>query len=562
MRQNDKLLIAKSQDKDLFILPKMANRHGLIAGATGTGKTVSLKVLAESFSDIGVPVFLADVKGDLTGFCTPGADTENVRGRVEKLSLEGFELKKYPVRYWDLFGENGVPVRATISDMGPTFLARLFSLTPAQAGVLNIVFKVADESGLLLHDLKDLRAMLAFVGEHRGEYTLTYGNISTASIGAIQRALLAFEEEDAELFIGDPSLDILDFMRTDIDGRGYINVLSAQKLIQRPLTYSTFLLWMLSELYERLPEVGDPDKPRIVYFFDEAHLIFADCPKELKDKISQTVKLIRSKGVGLYFISQIPSDIPGDVLSQLSNKIQHALHAYTPAEQKGIKAAVQGFRVNPELNTEAVLGELGVGEALVSFLDENGVPGMVERAKILPPQSLMGQADEASVKRVIALDEMDLKYREAVDPESAYEIIMAARERLAQAEQEAQEAALAEKARLQEQKEQEKLEKQRIKEEERLEKLRIKEETAALREQEKAAAKKSAQTKKTAERAVNSAANSVTRSLTTNLINSITGTGKVASAQTIGKRAASNAVNSVVRSATSSIVRGLFGNKK
>ncbi|MDO4459398.1 MAG: DUF853 family protein [Clostridia bacterium] len=541
MRKDSKLLIAKADDKELCLMPDMANRHGLIAGATGTGKTVSLKVLAESFSDMGVPVFLADVKGDLTGFCTEGNDT--VLARAEKMSLENFDLKSFPVRYWDLFGENGTPIRATISDMGPMFLSRLLNLTPAQTGVLNIVFRAADDAGLLLHDLKDLRAMLAYVGENRMEYSLEYGTVSTASVGAIQRALLAFEDEGATEFFGDPGLDIRDLLRTDMDGRGYINVLSAQKLISRPMTYSTFLLWMLSELFEQLPEVGDVQKPRIVFFFDEAHLIFSDCPKELRDKIAQTVKLIRSKGVGIYFISQNPSDIPGEVLSQLSNRIQHALHAYTPAEQKGIKAAVQGFRVNPAFDTEVVLSELGVGEALVSFLDEEGVPGIVEKAKILPPQSLMGPAPESDVSRVIACDEMELKYRDSVDPESAYEVLMAARQKMEEA---------AEIARIQAEEE---------KQQALLEKQRLKEEQAALRAQEKAEAKKAAQRSKTAERAINTAANTITRGITTNLINSVTG-GRTTSTKTIGKRAATNAINSVVRSTTGSIIRGLFGNKK
>ena len=543
MRYGDKILMAKSDEKDLYLLPKMANRHGLIAGATGTGKTITLKVMAESFSDLGVPVFLADVKGDLTGFCTAGADTEDMQKRIAQFALEDFELKSYPVRYWDLYGEAGTPVRATVSDMGPTFFSRLLNLTAVQSGVMNIVFKAADDAGLLLYDLKDLRAMLNYVGENRAEYTLSYGNISTASIGAVQRALLAFEEEGGETFMGTPGLEIRDLIRTDYDGRGYINVLSAGKIVGSPLTYSTFLLWMLGELYEKLPEVGDPEKPRLVFFFDEAHLLFNNCTKELISKITQTVKLIRSKGVGIYFITQSPGDVPGEVLAQLSNRVQHALHAYTPAEQKAIRAAAQGFRSNPAFKTEEILTELGVGEALVSFLDEKGVPCMVERAKILPPQSLMGPAETSVVNQILNVDELDIKYRDAEDPESAYEILMAAREQLQQ--QKAQEAAALE------------AEKKAQKDAVAAEKQAQKEAAAAEKEKQK----KQAERTKTAERAVTAAATTMTRGITTNAVNSLTG-GKITDTKTLSKRAATNALNSVVRTGTTKIIRGLFGNKK
>ena len=429
MYTDRKIWLAQS-DKNLFLLPSMANRHGLIAGATGTGKTITMKVMAESFSDMGVPVFLADVKGDLSGMCRPGQDSEDMRQRVERFGIEGFTYQKYPTRFWDIFGENGIPVRVTVSSMGPTLLARLLGLTEVQSGVLNIAFKVADDNGLLLLDLKDLRAMLQFVGDNRAEFTTAYGNVSTASIGAIQRALLAFEDEGAELFFGEPELNIKDWMRTDMDGRGYINILSSQRLIQSPTVYGTFLLWMLSELFEQLPEVGDLDKPRMIFFFDEAHLLFTDAPKALVQKIVQVVKLIRSKGVGVYFISQSPSDIPNDVLAQLSNRVQHALRAYTPAEQKAVRAAAKAFRVNKDFDTEQAIMELGVGEALVSFLDEEGIPTVVERARILPPQSLMGPADEKSVRTLIVTDEFDLKYRESVDRESAFEILTKANEEL------------------------------------------------------------------------------------------------------------------------------------
>ena len=542
MLKDKKIFMARAE-QPLFLLPQMANRHGLIAGATGTGKTITMKVMAESFSDMGVPVFLADAKGDLTGMCMAGEDSENIRSRVEKFALEDFQLKSYPTRFWDIFGEHGVPIRVTVSDMGPMLLSRLLGLTDVQSGVLNIVFRVADDHGLLLLDLKDLRAMLQYVGDNRAEFTTQYGNVSTASIGAIQRALLAFEDEGGEQFFGEPALDIRDWMRTDSDGRGFINVLHAQRLMHSPTVYSTFLLWMLTELFERLPEVGDPDKPRMIFFFDEAHLLFADAPKALVQKIVQVVKLIRSKGVGVYFISQSPSDIPDDVLAQLSNRIQHALRAYTPAEQKAVRATAKAFRENPSFDAEQVLMELGVGEALVSFLDEEGIPGMVERAKILPPQSLMGPADESKVEKLIVADEFDLKYRENVDRESAYEILARATEELALQRQREEEEAAAEK--------------ERLREEAAAEKARQKEIAA----EEKAAEKRAAARSKAIQRAATNAANSVARAVGTNLINSVTG-GKKTSAKTIAKRAATNALNSVMRSGTNAVMRGLFGNRK
>ena len=468
MYTDKKIMLAQS-DKALFLQPSMANRHGLIAGATGTGKTITMKVMAESFSDMGVPVFLADIKGDLSGMCRPGKDSEDMQRRIARFGLEDFKYKSYPTRFWDIFGDEGHPVRVTVSSMGPTLLARLLSLTEIQAGVLNIVFRVADDNGLLLLDLKDLRAMLQFVGDNRAEFTTAYGNVSAASIGAIQRALLAFEGEGGELFFGEPELDIRDWMRTDVDGRGFINILSSQRLVQSPTVYATFLLWMLTELFERLPEVGDLEKPRMIFFFDEAHLLFTDAPKALVQKIVQVVKLIRSKGVGVYFISQSPSDIPNDVLAQLSNRVQHALRAYTPAEQKAVRAAAKAFRVNPAFDTETAIMELGVGEALVSFLDEEGIPCVVERAGILPPQSLMGPADEKTVQSLIVTDEFDVKYREAVDRESAYELLTRANEELAKQREEAEAAAAEEKQRAKEEKE---AERQRLKEEKAAEKAR------------------------------------------------------------------------------------------
>ena len=564
MFSEGKIWLAQS-DKNLYLLPSMANRHGLIAGATGTGKTITLKVMAGSFSDMGVPVFLADVKGDLSGMCRPGINTEDMQRRIERFGIEGWEYKSYPTRFWDIFGEKGLPVRVTVSEMGPTLLGRLLNLTEIQTGVLNIVFKVADEHGLLLLDLKDLRAMLQFVGENRAEFTTMYGNVSAASVGAIQRALLAFEEEGGELFFGEPELDINDWMRTGAYGRGYINILSSQRLIQSPKTYATFLLWMMTELFEKLPEVGDLEKPRMIFFFDEAHLLFTDAPKALVQKIVQVVKLIRSKGVGVYFISQSPSDIPNDVLAQLSNRVQHALRAYTPAEQKSIRAAAKAFRVNPSFDTETVLTELGVGEALVSFLDEKGIPTVVERAKILPPQSMMGIAEESAVQSVIRSDEFEPKYRETEDRESAYEVLVAATAELEEQRRREAEEAAAEKQR---QKEEAEAEKQRQREEAaaekaaareaaQAEKQRQREEAAAQREAEREAAAK----KKVAQKAVTSASSTVVTAVSHNLVNSVVG-GKKTSAGTIAKRAATNALSSVLRSGTSSIIRGLFGNKK
>ena len=575
MYKGKKIWLAKS-DKELYLLPQMANRHGLIAGATGTGKTITMKVMAESFSDMGVPVFMADVKGDLSGMCRRGKDSDDMRARIERFGIEGFEYRAYPTRFWDIFGENGIPVRVSVSEMGPVLLSRLLGLTEVQQGVLNIVFRAADDNDLLLIDLKDLRAMVQFVGDNRAEFTTMYGNVSTASIGAIQRALLAFEDEGGALFFGEPSLNIKDWMRTDMDGRGYINILSSQKLIQSPTVYGTFLLWMLTELFEKLPEVGDLDKPRMIFFFDEAHLLFSDCPKALVQKIVQVVKLIRSKGVGVYFISQSPSDIPNDVLAQLSNRVQHALRAYTPAEQKAVRAAANAFRENKDFDTETALMELGVGEALVSFLDEDGIPTVVERAKILPPQSLMGPAEANAVANAVAADEFDLKYRESIDRESAYEIITAANEELERKRAEEAEAEAAEKQRLkdeadaekQRQKEEAAAEKQRQKKAAAAEKLRLKEEAAAekqrLKEEaaaQKAAEKEAAAKKKVAQRAVTNAASSVAASLSTNLVNSVLG-GRQKSAKAIAGQAAKNALRSVARSGSNAIIRGLFGTKK
>ncbi len=408
---------------ELSYASRMMNRHGIIAGATGTGKTITLKVLAESFSAHGVPVFLADIKGDLASIAMQGMSNPKLDDRIKMLGLENFDFKSFPTRCWDLFGEKGHPIRTTISDMGPLLIARLLQLNETQSGVLNIVFKIADDEGYLLIDLKDLRTMLNYVGEHSSDYTTAYGTISKVTIGAIQRGLLSLESQGAENFFGEPALDIRDFFNTDSDGRGFINVLSSDRLFQSPQLYSTFLLWLLSELFEVLPEVGDLDKPKLVFFFDEAHLLFADAPKALVDKIEQVVRLIRSKGVGVFFITQNPVDIPDRILAQLGNRIQHALRAYTPHEQKGLQSAADSFRANPELDTKSALSELKTGEALVSMLDDDGRPSIVQRVFIYPPHSLMGTIDDATRSRLIRESRYDAIYRKTFDRESAYELL-------------------------------------------------------------------------------------------------------------------------------------------
>ncbi len=433
------LWIAKNE-LELHLRAEMANRHGLIAGATGTGKTVTLMVLAEAFSEIGVPVFLADVKGDLSGMSEPGEAKPKIMERIQSLGIDGFEFHPSPVRFWDVFGKQGHPVRATISEMGPLLLSRLLSLNDTQSAILNIVFRIADDNGMLLLDLKDLRAMLQYVGDNASNFTTQYGNISKASIGAIQRGILVLEEQNAAHFFGEPALDIRDLMMTERDGRGVVNILAANELYQYPALYSTFLLWMLSELFEELPEVGDLEKPKMIFFFDEAHLLFKDVPKILLDKIEQVVRLIRSKGVGVYFITQNPVDIPDTVLGQLGNRVQHALRAFTPRDQKAVKAAAQTFRVNPELEVETAILDLGVGEALVSFLDEKGRPSVVQRAFILPPKSMIGPAMPEKVQRIIDSSQLHGRYEEALDRESAYEILIKRAKQLK--EEEAQKEAL------------------------------------------------------------------------------------------------------------------------
>ncbi|KAA3653093.1 MAG: DUF853 family protein, partial [Proteobacteria bacterium] len=384
------LVIAKADGRDIALLPRLANRHGLITGATGTGKTVTLQRLAESFASIGVPVFLADVKGDLSGIGAAGAASEKLMKRLNAIGIDSFEPVQNTAVFWDVFGESGHPVRATVSDMGPVLLARLLNLNDTQTGVLQIVFKVADDNGLLLLDLKDLRAMVQFVGDKAKEIRTQYGNVSAASIGAIQRGLLTIEEQGGDVFFGEPMLDIADLMQTGADGRGVINVLAADKLYNNPKLYSTFLLWLLAELFEQLPEVGDPDKPKLVFFFDEAHLLFDDAPKALLEKVEQVVRLIRSKGVGVYFVTQNPLDVPDAVLGQLGNRVQHALRAFTPRDQKAVKTAAETMRANPAFDAATAITELGVGEALLSFLDEKGRPQLTERSFVIAPRSRLG----------------------------------------------------------------------------------------------------------------------------------------------------------------------------
>ncbi len=494
MLVDNRIVIGKGKE-EAFILPKMANRHGLICGATGTGKTITLKVMAESFSDLGVPVFLADVKGDLAGCVKRGVRSEAIDKRLSGMGYdpEKFEYKNFPVRFWDVYGESGHPVRTTVSEMGASLLSRLLGLTDVQSGVLSIAFRVADDNGWLLTDLKDIRSMVAYVTDHSTELLNKYGNISKQSAGAIQRALLQLEDAGGTLFFGEPDIKLSDFMQTAEDGRGYINILHCAKLYQSPLLYSTFMLWLLAELFEELPEVGDPDVPKLVFFFDEAHLLFNNARPMLTEKVEQVVKLIRSKGVGVYFITQQPSDIPNPVLAQLGNRVQHALRAYTPLEQRAIRAAAQSFRANPDFNTEEAITDLGTGEALISFLDEKGRPSVVERATVLPPQSAMGAIDDERRKAEIMADDMYGVYEDAVDNESAYELITAARE-----EEEEEKAAAEEEA------------------------AKKKEEEKAAKEKEKASKKK----KSAAEKAAQSAMNSIGRQLGNSLTRGLLGTLK------------------------------------
>ena len=435
--QDDPGIFVGKGEQPVYLLPRLANRHGLIAGATGTGKTVSLQILAEEFSRRGVPVFLADVKGDLSGICQPGKEHPRLYERAETIGLDPYTQESFPVVFWDLFGKKGHRVRTTVSEMGPLLLSRMLDLNGTQEGIIYAVFKIADDQGLLLLDLKDLRALLAFAGENAKDLRLEYGNISAASIGAIQRRLLVLEQEGARQFMGEPALDLFDFMRMSSEAYGNINILAADKLMQTPKLYATFLLWLLSELFEELPEVGDPDKPRLVFFFDEAHLLFKGAPQALVDKIEQVVRLIRSKGVGVYFVTQNPLDIPDPVLGQLGNRIQHALRAFTPRDQKAVRAAADTFRVNPAFNAAEAIKELGVGEALVSTLGGKGIPGVVDRVLIRPPASRLGPATVAERNAVIEASIFSKRYDQPLDRRSAYEMLNERAEKTAREEADA-----------------------------------------------------------------------------------------------------------------------------
>lgn len=486
LKDEHKVWIATGE-KRVYLEPSMANRHGLIAGATGTGKTVTLKVLAESFSDMGVPVFLADIKGDLSGMCEPGCENKHIRRSIDTMGITDFTYTGYPVTFWDVYGKQGIPVRTTISEMGPELLARLLNLNETQSGVLRIAFRVADEKGLLMIDLKDLRSMLQHIGDNAKEYKLTYGNISSQTVGAIQRALLSLEDEGGNIFFGEPDLDLSDWFEWDDSGRGMMNILECQELFQHPLLYSTFLLWMLSEIYEMLPEAGDLEKPKMAFFFDEAHLLFADAPKALLDKVEQVVRLIRSKGVSVWFITQNPTDIPDSVLGQIGNRLQHALRAYTPKDQKALRSAASSFRANPAFDTEEVLQALGTGEALVSVLDEKGVPSIVEQANILPPHSSMKAVEAVTLQATVLASPLKEKYGTAEDRVSAYE----------------------------------KLKEQREAEEKEAQKEKEKAEKAAAKEKKKATtAKKSTSRKRQSalEKTINSAANTIGREVGKKLI--------------------------------------------
>ncbi len=483
MLKDNKIWVANTEKgENVFLLPKMANRHGLIAGATGTGKTITLKVLAEAFSDLGVPVFLADVKGDLSGMVLEGRDSEDMQERIQKFSLAeaGFSYQKYPATFWDVFGEKGIPLRTTVSEMGPILLSRILDLNDLQRDILSIAFKIADDQELLLIDTKDLKAMLNYISENNKELAPSYGNISKVSVSAIMRAIVSLEIAGADKFFFEPALDIKDWFTVGAGGKGMINILDSTSLINNGTLYATFLLWMMSELFETLPEVGDLDKPKMVFFFDEAHLLFKDTPKHLMDKIEQVVKLIRSKGVGIYFVTQNPRDIPDGVLAQLGNKVQHALHAYTPSDMKAVKAAADSFRENPEFKTADVIQELGTGEAVCSFLDEDGTPTMCQKAFILPPQSYMGGIDDATRQNEIKSAMLYTKYFEPHDPDSAYEFLE--RKGIAEAK-----------------------EAERIKEEEEMAKIKAKEEAAAAKAAEKE--RKAADRRK--KQAVKSVGNSV-----------------------------------------------------
>ena len=539
------LYIAHSQNGPISIVGKMANRHGLIAGATGTGKTVTLQVLAETFCQAGVPCFMADMKGDLSGISQPGKLSGFIQKRLPEFGIEDPQFQSCPVRFFDVFGEQGHPMRATVSDMGPQLLGRLLELNETQTGILNIVFKIADDRGLLLLDMKDLRAMLDYVAKNAATFTTAYGNVTAASVGAIQRSLLTLENQGAEKFFGEPAFDVYDLLQCE-GGKGIMNVLAADKLMLQPKLYSTFLLWLLSDLYARLPEVGDLDLPKLVFFFDDAHMLFADTSKALTDKIEQVIRLIRSKGVGIYFITQSPTDIPENILGQLGNRVQHALRAYTPKDQKAVRSAAQTFRTNPAFKTEDAILELETGEALVSVLDEKGAPTVVERAKILFPLSQIGAITEEQRADLIKKSRLYGRYEHAIDRESAFEVLLAQSEQAAkeaadaaEEEQAAREAAAAEKEAAKAEKE------------------------AAKAEKEEAKRRKNSIGNKIFGAVVTAVTASVARSVGSAVSNSLGGkkstSGKSGSKSAAGK-AASTAASAATRTLTRELTRSILGN--
>ena len=528
MFTNDRIWMGKNDEKRVELLLNKANRHGLITGASGTGKTWTLRAMAEGFSAAGVPVFLADIKGDLSGLCKKGEANDNIDGRVTKFGIENWQYTAFPSVFWDVYGENGLQVRATISDMGPLLLSRLMNLSEVQQEVMNVVFKIADDNGLLLIDTKDLKAMLSFVADHSADFKAEYGNLSPQSIASIQRNVVSLETQGADVFFSEPMLDINDLFRTDADGRGVINILHSVRLAQNKTLYATFMLWLMSEIYENLPEVGDLDKPKAVFFIDEAHLLFTDAPKVLLEKIEQVVRLVRSKGVGIYFCTQSPADIPDNVLGQLGNKVQHALRAYTPKDQKAIRAAAESYRPNPAFSTEAAITELATGEALVSFLDEGGAPSIVERCFILPPQSKTGTLDASDRKAEIEFCPLKAKYSELVDNESAYEVLSGRKEEEIAGAQAAKEAAAAEK-------------------------LAAKEAAAA----EKAAAKEAEKKAKTVQRIAGNTSAAAGRAVARSVTKSVFG-----SSSGVAGSVAQTMLGSIGKEMGGSIIRGLFGTKK
>lgn len=527
MYTDNKLYVAHGQNGPICLCGKMANRHGLIAGATGTGKTVTLQVLAETFSQAGVPCFMADMKGDLSGISQTGQLSGFIEKRCAEFGIENPQFQGSPVCFYDVFGEKGHPMRTTISNMGPELLSRLMELNEVQAGVMTILFKVADERRLLLLDLKDLRSMLTYISDHASELTKQYGNVSSASVGAIQRALLRLEEQGADKFFGEPAFDIMDLLQCRADGKGIMSVLAADKLMLNPKLYSTFLLWLLSDLYVRLPEVGDQELPRLVFFFDEAHTLFTDTPKSLVDKIEQVVRLIRSKGVGVYFVTQNPTDIPDSVLAQLGNRVQHALRAFTPKEQKNVRAAAETFRANPNFKTEEAIMELGTGEALVSFLDEKGTPTIVERAKVLFPLSQIGAITDAQRDQIIKSSRIFGKYDNVIDRESAFEVLLEASSQPSLEEEEQE--------------------------------VKGKEKSSTSKESKSSS--KSSWKKSFFGKILSAIITSVTAALGTYVANTVTGS-KRRSKDSLGKKVTKTAVSTATRTATRELTRSILGNLK